>query len=289
MLPGIAYLLINNYAPMAGLFIAFKNIDFAKGFIGSDWIGFKNFEYLFATSDALLITRNTVLYNVAFIVLNLVIPVILALLLNEIRSKRAFRFYQSVIIIPTLISWVIVSYLGYAFLSMDSGFINKSILPLLGVPGGIAWYNEARHWPYILVIANCWKNAGFYTVIYYAAVIGLDKELFEAARIDGASKTQQIRAITLPLIMPVIIMMLLFGVGKIFYSDFGLFYQVPLDSGALYDATNVIDTYVYHGLMQLGDIGMASAAGLYQSLVGFILILAANLAIRKVKPESALF
>ncbi|MBB6633393.1 ABC transporter permease [Cohnella thailandensis] len=287
-IPGLLYLLINNYLPMLGLVIAFKDVNFSKGILGSDWIGFKNFEYLFKTSDAYVITRNTILYNSAFIVLNLIVAVGVAILLNEIRSKLMARFYQSVVLLPYLISMVIVSYLGYAVLSMDTGFLNKTVLPLFGMDE-IAWYNEPKYWPYILTFIHTWKGAGFLCVVYLAAIIGIDQEYYEAATLDGASKRQQIRSITLPLIAPVITMMTLLAIGRIFYSDFGLFYQVPMDSGSLFNATNVIDTYVYRGLMQLGDIGMSSAAGMYQSLVGFVLVLLSNYVVRKFNRENALF
>ncbi len=288
MLPGLAYLILNNYAPMFGLIIAFKNINFAQGILGSDWIGFKNFEYLFKTTDAYIITRNTLLYNGGFIILNLVLSVGIAILLNEIRSKLMARFYQSVVLLPYLISMVIVSYLVYAVLSIETGFMNNTVLPLLGLDE-ISWYSEAKYWPYILTIVNVWKSIGFLCVVYLAAIIGIDQEYYEAATLDGATKWQQIKAITLPLIAPVITMMTLLAIGRIFYSDFGLFYQVPMDAGALSDTTNVIDTYVYRGLMQLGDIGMSSAAGLYQSLVGFILVLLANFIVRKINRDNALF
>jgi putative aldouronate transport system permease protein len=288
MIPGLLYLLINNYLPMFGMVIAFKNINFAKGIFASDWVGFQNFEYLFKTTDAWLITRNTILYNSVFIVVNLILAVGIAILLNEIKKRFCSRFYQSVILLPHLISMVIVSYLVFSLLSMDSGFMNKTILPILGMKG-IPWYSEPKYWPYILTLVNVWKGSGFLCVIYLAAIIGIDQEYYEAATLDGASKWQQIWTITIPLIMPVITIMTLLAIGRIFYSDFGLFYQVPMDSGAIYDTTNVIDTYVYRGLMKLGDIGMSSAAGVYQSFVGFILVILSNYAVRKFNKDNALF
>jgi len=288
-LPGLAYLLINNYIPMAGLVVAFKNYNYAQGIWGSEWIGFKNFEYLFATKDAFVITRNTILYNVGFIVINTFVAVVVAIVLSEI-AKRVFnRIYQTVILLPYLISIVIVSYLVFAFLSADVGFINKTLFPALGIDKSIAWYSEAKYWPVILNIVNLWKGFGYLTVIYLSSIVGIDKSYYEAAQLDGASKLQTIRKITIPLIVPVITMMVLLSIGRIFYSDFGLFYQVPMNSGMLYSTTNVIDTYVYRGLMQLGDIGMSAAAGLYQSLVGFILVMVSNLVVRKLSPDNALF
>lgn len=287
-LPGILYLIINNYLPMFGIVIAFKDVNFSKGILGSEWIGFKNFEYLFKTSDAFIITRNTILYNTAFIIINLIVAVGIAILLNEIRNRFLSRFYQSIILLPYLISMVIVSYLAFALLSAETGLMNKTILPMLGL-NEISWYTESQYWPFILTVINVWKSAGFLCVIYLAAIIGIDQEYFEAATLDGASKWKQILMITIPLIMPVITMMTLLAIGRIFYSDFGLFYQVPLNAGALNSTTNVIDTYVYRGLMQLGDIGMSSAAGVYQSIVGFVLVLVSNYVVRKINSDNALF
>ncbi|WP_042166211.1 ABC transporter permease [Paenibacillus gorillae] len=288
MLPGLAYMVLNNYLPMFGLSIAFKDIDYRKGIWASDWIGFRNFEFLFKTEDAFIITRNTLLYNGAFIVLGLGIAVVIAILLNEIRNKFAARLYQSLIILPFLISIILVSYLVYAMLSIDTGFVNKTLLPMLGIDS-ISWYSEPKYWPYILTFIHLWKGAGYSCIVFLAAIIGIDPEYYEAARLDGASKWMQIRTITLPMITPVITMLALLGVGRIFYSDFGLFYQVPMNSGALYETTNVIDTYVFRGLLQLGDVGMSSAAGFYQSIVGFILVLGANAIVRKFNKENALF
>lgn len=287
-LPGVLYLLINNYLPMFGVVIAFKNINFAKGIWGSDWVGFKNFEYLFKTSDAYIITRNTILYNIVFIILTTVFAIGLAIMLNEIKNRFLSRMFQSFILLPYLISTVIVGYLVLSFLDVESGFINKSILPMLGM-NSIEWYAETKYWPYILTIVHTWKDAGYLCVIYLAAIIGIDQEYYEAATIDGANRWQQMWSVTLPLITPVITIMSLLAIGRIFYSDFGLFYQVPLNTGALMPVTNTIDTYVYRALMNLGDFGMASAAGLYQSLVGFILVMISNFIVKKVNSENALF
>ncbi|RAV04950.1 sugar ABC transporter permease [Paenibacillus sp. YN15] len=288
MLPGITYLLINSYLPMFGLAIAFKDINFAKGIWRSDWVGLQNFKFLFQTSDAFIITRNTLLYNIAFISIGLIVAVSFAILLNEIKSKIASRLYQSLIILPFLISMVLISYLVFSVLSMESGLMNKTILPALGIEP-IAWYNEPKYWPFILTMVQVWKGAGYACIIYLAAIIGIDPEYYEAAKLDGASKWQQIRMITIPLISPVITMLTLLQIGRIFYSDFGLFYQVPMNAGALFSTTNVIDTYVFRGLLQLGNIGMSSAAGFYQSLVGFTLVMISNFVVRKINRENALF
>ncbi len=288
MIPGFIYLFINNYLPMAGLVVAFKQYDARKGIFGSDFIGFQNFKYLFATKDALVITRNTLLYNAAFIVLNTVLSIFIAILLSELFSIGARKLYQSVILLPFLISTVIAGYIVYGFLSADSGFINKSVLPLLGIDD-ISWYNEPKYWPVVITFVYIWKNVGYNCIIYLSAIIGIDRQYYEAAALEGAGKIRQIFSITLPMIKSVTIMLILLAIGRIFYADFGLFYQVPMNSGALFPTTNVIDTYVYRSLIQIGNIGMSSAAGFYQSIVGLVLVSVSNLVIRKVDPESALF
>ncbi|MEK8129935.1 ABC transporter permease subunit [Paenibacillus filicis] len=288
VLPGAVYLLLNNYLPMLGTLIAFKDINYAKGIWKSDWVGLKNFEYLFGTSDAFVITRNTILYNFAFIVITLVCSVALAILLNEVKRNLAKKFYQSALLLPYFLSAVIVAYLTFSMLSAEYGFINKYILAWFNIDP-ILWYHEPKYWPYILIIVNTWKSVGYFCVVYIAAIVGIDYEYYEAAVVDGAGKWQQIIHITLPLMTPVIITMILLQVGRIFYSDFGLFYQVPLDSGTLLPVTNVIDTYVYRGLLQLGDLGMSSAAGLYQSVVGFVLVMFSNLVVRRINRDQALF
>ena len=287
LLPGFLYLLVNNYLPMGGLIIAFKHINWQKGIWKSDWAGFKNFEYLFKTPDAFRITRNTICYNIAFIIINLIVAVAFAILLSEIKSKLAVKCYQTVIMLPFMISMVIVSYLAYAFLAGDTGLLN-GMRNAVGLEN-ISWYTEPKYWPFILVIINCWKGVGYGTIVYLSSILGIDQELYEAAAVDGITGLQKIRYITIPLIKPTIITMMLLSVGTIFYSDFGLFYQVPMNSGALMDATNTIDTYVYRGLISLGDVGMSSAAGFYQSVVGFILVLIANWITNKYSSENALF
>lgn len=285
MLPGIIYLFINNYMPLPGLIVAFKNYNAKKGIYGSDWAGLKNFEYLFK-NDAWLITRNTVLYNVAFIIVNTCLAIAVAIILSELTGRRK-KVYQSAILLPNLISIVIVGYLVFAFLSVENGFVNNSILTPLGADP-ISWYSEPKYWPFILIFVNAWRVIGYNCIVYLSTIMGIDKSIYESARLDGASKWQQIRSITLPLLKPTITMLTLMAVGRIFYSDFGLFYQVPMNQGALYSTTNTIDTYVFRGLLQQGNISMSAASGLYQSVVGFILVLAANLAVRKADPDSAL-
>ena len=287
LVPGFIYLLINNYIPMVGIIIAFKDVDFSVGILKSEWVGFENFEYLFKTPDAFVITRNTLLYNAAFIIVNLVFGVLFAIILSEIQSKITKKIYQTIILLPYMISMVIVSYLVYAFLSSDTGFLNQ-VLSFFGLEH-ISWYSSPKYWPVILIIVNCWKNVGYGTIIYLSSILGIDRSLYEAASVDGITKIQEIFYITIPMIKPTIITMILLNVGRIFYTDFGLFYQVPMNSGALLDVTNTIDTYVYRGLITLGDIGMSSAAGVYQSVVGFMMIMLANYLTRKYSRENALF
>ncbi len=288
MLPGAIYVLINNYIPMAGLQIAFKQYNYAKGISGSPYVGFKNFEFLFKTKEAWVITRNTLCYNAVFIILGTTLAITVAILLNEVKSMVMKKLFQTVILIPFLISMVVVSYLAYAFLSTDTGFINKSIVEPLGLEP-VSWYSSPQYWPFILVFVHLWKGFGYNSIIYFATLVGIDKGYFEAAAIDGASRWQQIRHITLPCLKPTIITLTLMSIGRIFYSDFGLFYQVPMNNGLLIDVTNTIDTYVYRGLVTLNNVSMASAAGFYQSMVGFVLVLTANFVVKKLSKENALF
>lgn len=288
MLPALLYLLINNYIPMAGMVIAFKKLNFAKGIWASPWAGLKNFKFLFASRDAWVITRNTLLYNVAFILVNMVIGIAIAILITEVRNTKLKKIYQSAILLPFLMSMVILSYIVYALLSAENGLVNNSILPLFHIDP-IQWYQKPKYWPAILIIANCWKGVGYGCLIYIASLIGIDPSFYEAARLDGASKWQEITKITLPSLVPTIITLLLLSIGRIFYSDFGLFYQVPMNSGVLFPTTNVIDTYVYRALIEQGNISMSSAAGVYQSLVGFCVVMLSNWIVRKVDKDQALF
>lgn len=287
-LPGIAYLFINNYIPIMGIFIAFKDFSYARGIWGSEWCGFDNFKFLFLTDDAWIITRNTLLYNLAFIVIGTAVSVIFAILLHELGERLRGKFFQSILLFPHLLSWVVVSYLVYALLGSSNGFINNTLLARLGMEG-VDWYVKKGAWPFILLIVYLWKGAGYNAIVYMAGIAGIDKEIYEAAKIDGASKLKQITAVTLPLLRPTIVIMTLMSIGRIFYSDFGLFYQVPMDSGQLFSITQTIDTYVFRGLMEQGNVGMSSAAGVYQSLVGFALVMLANFVVRKKDPENALF
>ncbi|GIQ66306.1 sugar ABC transporter permease [Paenibacillus cisolokensis] len=292
VLPGAVWFLLFCYLPMPGVILAFKNYRFSRdgflaGIIQSEWVGFKNFEYLFKTEDAYIIVRNTVLYNAVFIVLGTALSVFVAILIHEIANKKLAKIYQTGMFLPHFLSWVIVSYFVFSFLSVDKGVLNQ-LLRYFGADP-VYWYSETKYWPFILVIVYLWKSVGYGSVIYLAAIVGIDKSYYEAAMIDGANKWQQICRITVPMIMPVIVIMFILAIGGIFRADFGLFYQVPRDTGALYPVTNVIDTFVYRGLKVTGDIGMSTAAGLYQAVVGFVLVITTNFIVRKINKEQALF
>ncbi|THF73476.1 sugar ABC transporter permease [Cohnella fermenti] len=288
ILPAAVLLVLHNYLPMFGLFIAFKKINYIDGILHSPWSGFDNFKFLFNTGSMWRIVRNTVSYSLVFMTLNLVLSVAIAIALSELRGKLAAKSYQTFFVMPNFLSMVVVSYLVYAFLHPTIGFINTSVLQPLG-HGPISWYMDKTYWPFILTFVNAWKGVGIGAVIYIAAIAGIDPEYYEAAVIDGASKWRQIIHITLPTIRPIIIIMTILNMGHIFNSDFGLFYQVPMNSGMLYPVTDTVDTYVYRVMTQLNDIGRSSAAAMVQSVLGFVLVMLTNGAVRKIDREQALF
>jgi len=288
LLPGVAIFIINNYIPMAGIIIAFKNVNYEIGILNSPWVGLSNFKYLFRSPDSYIIIRNTLLYNSAFILLNMTIPLAFAILLNELKNRFLSKTYQTIMFLPYFLSYIVISYLVFGFMSDEHGYLNGTLLPALGLEP-VRWYFTQEVWPIILPIINTWKGMGYYTVIYLAAIIGIDDEYYEAATIDGASKWQQIASITLPLLKPILTIMTLLQIGRIFNADFGLFFQVPRESGVLFPVTNVIDTYVYRTFLSVGDIGLSSAAGLFQSVVGFILVFFSNWVVRRFNSENALF
>ena len=288
MLPGFIYLLINNYMPMAGLSLAFKKVNYQIGLLKSPWNGLENFKYLFLTNDAFIFFRNTILYNLTFILLGNMFGILVAISLDTIRNKFFKRFSQIVILIPYLLSTVIISYIVFAFLSGNNGFINKTILPIFGLEP-ISWYNQAKYWPVILTVVFLWMTFGYSSILYYSTLIGIDKSYYEAATVDGAGTWAQIRHVTLPSLKPTIITLVLLAIGRICYSDFGLFYQVPMNSGLLYSTTQTIDTYIYRGLLELNDIGRSTAGGFLQSILGFTCVLTANYIVSRIDKESSLF
>lgn len=286
-LPASVLILLFSYLPMFGIVVAFKRYRADQGFWGSKWVGFDNFKFLFSTKDAWTVTFNTIYLNAMFIIFGLIASTAIAIMLNEIRKKWFLKFYQSALFFPYFLSWIIVSYFVFALLSGDNGLVNHALKGLgLSEP---AWYSSPQYWPAILTIVYLWKNVGYLSIIYVAGLVGINEEYYEAAKIDGASRIQQIFKITLPLLMPLMITMTLLQIGRIFYADFGLFYNVTLNSGMLYQTTDVLDTYVFRSLRILGDVGMASAAGMYQAVCGFVLVVLSNWSVRKIDKDSALF
>ena len=282
-LPAVAALLLFAYAPMFGLVMAFQNLNIAQGVFSSPFIGFKNFEFLFASTDAYIITRNTVLYNLAFIVVNMTLSVVLAMTLSELTNRKTAKVYQTLFMLPHFLSWSVVAIVLMGFLDYNVGLINKAF------DLKVDWYRQREVWPYLIVGLNAWKGVGYSTVLYLAVISGISHEYYEAAVIDGASKFQQARYITFPHLRMVISISLIMAVANIFRGDFGLFYVVTKNSGRLYPVTDVIDTYIYRALTYFSNVGMATAASLYQSIVGFVLVLVANTIVTKIDPESAMF
>jgi putative aldouronate transport system permease protein len=285
-LPALLFVFAFSYLPMFGAVLAFKDFNYAKGIWGSDWAGLDNFKFFFTSQDALRVTRNTLVLNALFIVIGLAASVVFGILLAEL-GRKAVRVFQTVLFFPYFLSWVVVGYLTYILLNPTYGAVNK-LLEWLNI-SPVDWYSDPRYWPVILVLTYLWKNVGYTAIIFYTGLMSIDPSYYEAAAIDGASRYQQILRISYPLIVPLVLLLFMLNVGKIFYSDFGLFYFVPRNAGALYAATDVIDTYVYRSLRVVGDIGMASAAGLYQSFVGLVLVLITNRIVKKIDSESALF
>lgn len=288
ILPGLVYLIINNYMPMAGLVVAFKKVNYSLGIFKSPWCGLKNFTFLFATKDAYIMIRNTVLYNLVFITLGNLFGIIVSIAMDTIKRTFFRNMSQVIILIPYLLSTVIVTYIVYAFLSPQSGFINNTIIQALGGEA-VNWYNDPAPWPVILTIVNIWMSFGYTSILYYSTLIGIDKTLYEAAVVDGGGVWVQIFHVTLPCMRQTIIIMVILALGRLFSSDFGLFYQVPMHSGMLYETTQTIDTYVYRALMEQSNIARSSAAGFLQSVLGFILVMIANRVVNKIDSESALF
>ncbi|MDD4688162.1 MAG: ABC transporter permease subunit [Eubacteriales bacterium] len=299
VLPGVLLVATFAYAPMVGLIMAFKKFNLYDGMFGSPFCGLDNFKFLFLDRASLLI-RNTLGYNLVFIICGMILALALAIALSELRGTKCKKIYQTIIIMPHFLSIVIVSYLVYAFLNPVAGTVNNTILPALGIlaknPDGgntyswAMWYNIPKIWPYVLIFVNFWKGVGYSSIVYVASIAGIDQEMYEAAVIDGASKWQQITEITIPMLIPLMIILGTLNVGKIFNADFGLFYQVPRNQGALKSVTEVIDTYVYQKKIEgASSVGPATAAGLFQSICSFILVLTTNAIVRKVDPERSLF
>lgn len=283
-LPVFLVLFFIMYVPMAGLVMAFKNFDFTKGIWASPWCGLDNFKFLIASKATFIsITRNTVLYYLLFTSVGTVLNVTLAIAIDQLLLKKMAKTMQTLMIIPVFISYAAVQFIVYAFISSDTGIINH----LFGT--SIRFYSEAGLWPWILLIVKIWKDTGYGSVLYMSVLAGIDNSLYEAAEIDGASKWQQIRHITIPSLVPMITVMLLLSVGNVMRSDTGLFYQVTRNSGILYDTTQVIDSYVLNAIFKNSNFGFTAATSFFQSVVGLLLMLFANFMVRKIEPENALF
>ena len=292
--PGALWLLLLRYLPMGGIILAFKNYKiypkdptFLNNLIHSKWVGLDNFKFLFTTGDSWVMIRNTLAYNIVFIILGVIIPVAFAIMMSELSKKFVAKTYQTLMFFPYFLSWVVVSYFLNAFIDAQYGLI-----PMAQRAAGetaVSWYTTPGPWPYIIVFANLWKNVGYSTVLYLAAITGIDQTHYEAAAIDGASKWQQILHVTLPNLRTMIAILFILNVGKIFNADFGLFWNVPMQNGALFSVTQVIDTYIYRVLMNTGNIGQSTAAGLLQNIVGFICIIGANAVVKKIDSDSTLF
>jgi len=283
--PAILLIFVFSYVPMAGVFIAFKNINYEQGLFHSPWVGFENFKFFFTSNDVWLVVRNTLAYNIVFIAVGTLLSIVFAILLNEVLSRRLVKAYQTVFFFPYFFSWIIVAYMAYSFIGPYG--VVTSLLNRMGL--NFDFYTETWVWPILLTLISIWKGLGYMSIIFYAGIMGISQEYFEAASIDGATKFQMIRKITIPLLMPLITIMTLLSIGKIFYSDFGLFFFVPREIGQLYPVTQVIDTYVYRMLKVSGDLGMSSAVGLFQSGMGFIVVLLSNYVVKKVNEDNKLF
>ncbi|MDF2921116.1 MAG: carbohydrate transporter rane protein 1, family [Paenibacillaceae bacterium] len=286
-LPMMIYIFIFNYLPMMGIVVAFKNFRYDLGIFRSPWVGLDNFRFFFTSPDAWQITMNTLGYNAVFIVLGLIIPVAFSLLLFQISSRSMLKVYQTTMFFPHFLSWVVVAFMVYAFLNPQSGMMNQ-LLEWLHLDK-VDWYVQAKPWIFVIPIAHVWKTIGMATLIYYAALMGVDHEYFEAAAIEGANKWQIMIKITLPFLYPLMTMLTILEIGKICYSDFGMFYQLTMNSPMLYSTTDVIDTYVFRALRESGNTGMASAADFYKSFVGLVLVISTNYIVRKRSAENALF
>ena len=292
--PGAIWLLLLRYLPMGGIILAFKNYKiypkdptFLNNLIHSKWVGLDNFKFLFTTGDSWVMIRNTLAYNIVFIILGVIIPVAFAVLMSELSKKFVAKTYQTLMFFPYFLSWVVVSYFLNAFIDAQYGL--SAMAQRAAGETAVSWYTTPGPWPYIIVFANLWKNVGYSTVLYLAAITGIDQTQYEAAAIDGASKWQQILHVTLPNLRTMIAILFILNVGKIFNADFGLFWNVPMQNGALFSVTQVIDTYIYRVLMNTGNIGQSTAAGLLQNIVGFICIIGANAVVKKIDSDSTLF
>ncbi len=293
VLPAAVWYLLIRYLPMFGIVMSFldyrlptRKMPFPVNLLHSEWVGLDNFQFLFSPDSGVMI-RNTLCYNVVWIALGLLIAVTFAVMMSELTRKFAAKVYQTAMFFPYFLSWVVAAYFLFAFLDPTNGMIVRA----QRAAGGAVtdWYNEPGYWPYILTICVVWKNTGYSTVLYLSAITGIDRAQYEAASVDGAGKWQQVVHVTLPHLKPMIVILLIMNVGRIFNADFGLFWSVPMNSAPLFPATQVVDTYVYRAYRFTNNIGMSTAAGFLQNLVGFVCIMAANAVVRRLDEDSSLF
>lgn len=287
LIPAFLYFFIFSYLPMSGAIVAFKSYNFREGIFGSPWVGFSNFEYFFKSGQAWTVTRNTILYNVVFIVVNTVLQMGLAIFISEIGGKYFKKVTQTAMFLPYFISWVVVGMIAYNFLNVDYGTVN-TILNKLGMES-INFYGTKWVWPIIITAFCAWKNVGYGTVLYLAAIMGIDQEIYEAAQIDGANIFQRIFKVTIPCLVPTLIILTLLSIGNIFRGDFQMFYQLVGNNGPLFPITDVIDTFTFRSLIQSGEVGMSAAAGLYQSIFCFITIIITNKIVKSYDKDYSLF
>ncbi len=286
-IPGLILIFFFAYLPMFGLVLAFKNYKFSEGIFGSAWVGLKNFEFFFKSGTLDRLLRNTLGLNLLFLLCNTLVTVLLALLLYEVNNRHAIKLFQTIIFLPFIVSWVAASYALYANIADINGIFN-GILTAMGQES-VSWYTTPKWWPCILLICYLWKNMGYGIIIYYGNLLSIDKAYFEAAELDGATRWQIMWKISYPFIKPVVLMFFILSLGRVFSADFGMFYYLTKNSTLLYSVTDVIDTYVYRALRVTGDVGMSTAIGLCQSVVGFAVLLLANQISKKVNGEGALF
>lgn len=287
LLPAAIVVILMCYIPMSGIVLAFKEYNYHDGVFGSPWVGFKNFQYFFQSGKAWTTTRNTILYNIAFLCVNTFLQIVCAVLLSELAGKKFKRFSQSVMFLPYFISWVVVGAFVYNLFNYEFGAVNSLLKSLGMMPADV--YSNKGAWPLILVAASAFKNVGYGTVMYLASIVNIDEQLFEAADLDGATMWQKIWHITLPCIRPTIVILFLLAIGTIMKGDFQMFWQVTGNNPMVLEVTDVIDTYVTRSLLTLQEFGMISAAGLYQSSISFVLVVLANKIVKKVEPDYALF
>lgn len=287
-LPSLILLILFNYIPMAGLVVAFKNFNYVDGLFHSPWNGLENFRYLFIVGDtAWRLTRNTVGYYLIFTLFGTIGNIAIAIGVNEMVHKKTAKYFQTAMILPTFISYIAITFIVKAFLQTDIGIVNR-LLKVFGLES-IKFYQKAQYWPLILTIVKLWKGMGYGSVLYLSALAGFDQQIYEAASIDGASSNQKLWYITIPMLMPTVVVMTLLGLGNIMHSDTGLFYQVTQNNGLLYPTTQVLDSFVLNALMKNMNYGMTAAATFYQSVIGLIMVVLTNMIVRRNSPESALF